>query len=296
MSTLTNAIRADLAEQAAKRWAGIKREDFAEFLDKLLHEKPSGRSLQLWPGGKSVVVRDLGEGKFEIGDSYNGPFREPTEDERRAVRIEELAERYADRDVWCCDSSLVDDALKLDGEGDLGKEFSYENVKNLRPDPSDWDLEQCKEWLEDKGHDLPDPNPWSNSRDGLIRLIHGDDMADAIEEFLGHDEADGPAPELSEDARIVMGASDDMLRETAIEQIEDETIDGLHEWRQAVSDNAEDEEVYEWWRVSNWLGEKLVEIGECVMDNNYGYWWGRCCTGQGFIMDGVLQRVAARHV
>ena len=52
--------------------------------------------------------------------------------------------------------------------------------------------------------------------------------------------------------------------------------------------------MYEWWRVSSWLCEQLHAIGEVTIDNDYGYWWGRTCTGQGWIMDGVLQRVAAR--
>ena len=60
-----------------------------------------------------------------------------------------------------------------------------------------------------------------------------------------------------------------------------------------VEDHAEPAEIYEWWAVNDWLAEKLEEIGEPVLSNSYGHWWGRTCTGQALIMDGTLQRVAA---
>jgi hypothetical protein len=64
--------------------------------------------------------------------------------------------------------------------------------------------------------------------------------------------------------------------------------------RDNIRDNAEPAEVYEWWRITSWLCTQLHEIGEVTIDNGYGCWWGRCCTGQGYLMDGTLQRVAAR--
>ncbi len=66
--------------------------------------------------------------------------------------------------------------------------------------------------------------------------------------------------------------------------------------RDLVRDNGGDEpaEVYEWWRVSSWLCDQLKAIGEVTIDNGYGHWWGRTCTGQQWIMDGTLQQVAAQ--
>jgi hypothetical protein len=73
-----------------------------------------------------------------------------------------------------------------------------------------------------------------------------------------------------------------------------EYVDGLRDvCREHVQDNPA--EVFEWWRVSERLCQELRAIGQVVIDNDYGTWWGRCTTGQGFIMDGVLQQVAARH-
>ena len=51
------------------------------------------------------------------------------------------------------------------------------------------------------------------------------------------------------------------------------------------------QEPYEWWRVSQYLCDKLNERGEPVIDNEYGQWWGRTCTGQSIILDGTIQRI-----
>jgi hypothetical protein len=74
---------------------------------------------------------------------------------------------------------------------------------------------------------------------------------------------------------------------------DDEEADRL---REIVRDNSETAEIFEWWRVNGWFAKELAAVGECVLSNNYGDWWGRCTTGQQYIMDGVLQKVAARHV
>lgn len=66
--------------------------------------------------------------------------------------------------------------------------------------------------------------------------------------------------------------------------------------REAVNNFGEAAEIYEWWRVTEWLAGELNAIGECVLDNDYGYWWGRQCSGQGYIMDGTLQQIARKYV
>jgi hypothetical protein len=62
-----------------------------------------------------------------------------------------------------------------------------------------------------------------------------------------------------------------------------------------VSDNAEPAEVFEWWEVGTWLYNKLRDYGEVGIDNGYGHWWGRCCTGQSVTLDGVIQRLGAEY-
>lgn len=51
-------------------------------------------------------------------------------------------------------------------------------------------------------------------------------------------------------------------------------------------------EVFEYWAVSAWLGEKLKEQGELVDDDFLGLCvWGRTTTGQSICMDGVIEAI-----
>lgn len=52
------------------------------------------------------------------------------------------------------------------------------------------------------------------------------------------------------------------------------------------------EEIYEWWAVTNWFGEKLKEQG-CVVIESWGKsYWGRCTTGQSISLDGCIINIA----
>lgn len=199
------------------------------------------KTLQLWPGGTSITYAGDYSDSAPPPTVYPSgwadtatPSRPATPEEHRAIRINERAAMYLERDVLAYMSSLVDDLRKLQYEqrGDLAEGFSDENIANLTPDPSDWDLKTCEDWIEERGIDTPD--------------AHGMDEDDWLE---------------------------------ALQDI--------------VRDHAEPAEIYEWWLVSDWLGHRLAEIGECVLDSGYGVFWGRTCTGQAIIMDGTLQAVAA---
>lgn len=59
-----------------------------------------------------------------------------------------------------------------------------------------------------------------------------------------------------------------------------------------IRDNGEDiQTVFEWWRVSDWLLEKLAKQGEPVLRTDYGDYWGRTCTGQAIALDHVIQEI-----
>lgn len=77
------------------------------------------------------------------------------------------------------------------------------------------------------------------------------------------------------------------------EPIEGFTIDELlNAYTELEDGESEPQEIFEWWLVTRWLAEKLVAIGQPVLDNGYGHWWGRTCTGQAIVMDGTMQEVA----
>ena len=54
----------------------------------------------------------------------------------------------------------------------------------------------------------------------------------------------------------------------------------------------EENEIYEYWLVSDFLGKKLAAHGEPVLDCGYmGYVWGRTRTGQAIACDWVIERI-----
>jgi len=75
---------------------------------------------------------------------------------------------------------------------------------------------------------------------------------------------------------------------SSIEEIED----------QELCDDKEVEapykEPYEFWIVTEYLGEKLKEEGE-IVEEFFGFTiWGRCTTGQAISIDGVIFRIARK--
>lgn len=62
-----------------------------------------------------------------------------------------------------------------------------------------------------------------------------------------------------------------------------------------IRDHAEPREIYEWWLVDEWLAEQLNGIGESTVTDGQCHWWGRGCTGQTILLDGTLQKIAAKY-
>ena len=209
----------------------------------------STRSIQLWPKGTCLWFGWVGDNEYDkdnwrIKDQSFGRdnparktrWRKPDAATTRLIEVNQMALRYQDHEILCCDSLLVDELLKKGGSGEGGLDgWEYDIIENVYVDPSMWTALTCKEYLDDEGVDYEDIN------------------FDALD------------PDATED-----------------------------ELRERVREHSQENprEVYEWWRVSSWLCARLRDIGECVIDNDYGCWWGRCTTGQAYIMDGVLQRVA----
>lgn len=237
-----------------------------------------GRSVQCWPSGRMLEV--IGDPPTEIrertADGW-GEWRTPTPAELWTVKVQDTAARILAQDVYHVDSCLVDDLLKHSDElpGDLGQEWNWENVRGLTVDPDGWDLEQCREYLEDHGESYPDPNPWEMDRAGRLELLE--------------------AAAITFDSEQTPQATDDELLAECVRVINDEGAEGIDDWRDAVREHSQDNppDVYEWYRVSPWLLGQLAAIGEATLDNAYGEWWGRTCTGQGVIMDGTFQKIAA---
>lgn len=224
------------------------------------------KTIQLWPSGKSVTFSgDYPKFSVKDGDAVADASPELA----RQIQANELAQMYAERDVLCCQSSLVSELINEEFAG-----FTVDDIENTYRDASDWTVEQCHDYLEDNGGDFPScDDPWSMNRDELVELLEGSAGIQCH-------------PEVSQEE----------LLQAVLESIDEEHLDGLDEWREAAQECSNDnpQEAYEWWAVSQWLCKELRALGEIVIDNGYGCWWGRGCTGQGMLMDGTLQDVAYR--
>ena len=147
-------------------------------------------------------------------------YDQAAEDQRQ-----HLAETLWHREHPVCQSMLVSSLLSFDSYCSFS--FDEEDIENLYPDPSEWQLNRCISWLDE----------------------HAVDYSDL--------EKDDP------------------------EQFRDE-----------VRDYSDPQDILEWWAVSSWFADKLREHGECILDNDYGIWWGRTCSGQSVVLDGVIQAIA----
>lgn len=172
--------------------------------------------------------------------------------------LDQQIEEYINRNVGPCQSGLVDALIQTDFDG-----FGIDDLQGMYADPSDWDADQCYEYADDNGIDLEN-DPRKMIREALFEVINGDDY-----------DRDAEAEE-----------TDDELRE----RIADDNLEG---WKDQVRDWSQDNpnEPLEWWVVDSWLAGKLLEMGEVIIDNDYGYWWGRTCSGQSIALDGTFYRL-----
>lgn len=78
------------------------------------------------------------------------------------------------------------------------------------------------------------------------------------------------------------------------ENDEDETIYKCDscEYESEDEPDSEPQEIYEWWLVSNYLADKLIEKGEPVI-KGFNSYWGRGCSGQAILLDSVITAICA---
>lgn len=219
--------------------------------------------------------------------------------------IEQFAERLIQNEVLCCDSALVDELLKREI-------ITIDEVENLSGDIEDltWDV-----WIVGSnlpGY-LPDSEPFVcdsavSAMSSLAEMLerHRDE-----EEGEQHDEEynaairDAESETGSELTVYAAGRAYWVTQENiTTEQLRD-SIGASSRWWDPFDDGYRctdgfecmddlQREPLEWWRVTRSLLMELRDIGEVVIDSEYGEWWGRCTSGQSLIQDGVFQRVAQR--
>lgn len=68
------------------------------------------------------------------------------------------------------------------------------------------------------------------------------------------------------------------------------------ECQDCFEENQAAQDIFEWWIVSNWLANKLKGQGEPILENDFGTWWGRTCTGQAIYMDEVINDIYDKFI
>jgi hypothetical protein len=65
------------------------------------------------------------------------------------------------------------------------------------------------------------------------------------------------------------------------------------ECRQETDEEPETEaqEIFEWWIITEWLAKKLQDKDEPILDWGNNFYWGRTCTGQAILLDGVISDI-----
>jgi len=58
----------------------------------------------------------------------------------------------------------------------------------------------------------------------------------------------------------------------------------------------EPQEIFEWWIVSTYLYRKLKDKGEPVLEWGNNNYWGRTCSGQAIMLDGVISEICEEAV
>jgi hypothetical protein len=89
--------------------------------------------------------------------------------------------------------------------------------------------------------------------------------------------------------------TDEEILENFDDSKEDEEITQEEFIRDYRYNGYDQKEIMEWYLVSDWLLYKLKSKNEAFINNDYGEYWGRCCTGQSIYLDFVIQEIAYEY-
>lgn len=176
----------------------------------------------------------------------------------KAVAIEEAAKMYQENYILACQTALVEYMLRR------GDRVSHEEIANLNVDVASMDGYALATFIDEEMS-----QDWRDL--GIVD----------IEEYAKPDE-DGNEPDY-----VAAWADFNPL--------------DLHEWdlealREYITENYEPGEIFSWYLVDEWLAGQLAALGEATLTDDESHWWGRRTYGQMIMADGILQRIAAKHV
>lgn len=178
--------------------------------------------------------------------------------EVREHKIEKRAKEYAEHRILACQSNLVADML------DINFRVSWEEVVNLDVDVASMDGYALATFIDEEM-----TQDW--------RKLDIVDITD-----YAYEDDEGNEPDY-----------DTALADLNPLDLEEYDLEALREY---IRENYESGEIFSWYLVDEWLAEELEKEGEATLTDNESHWWGRRTYGQLIIQDGILQRIAAKHI
>lgn len=124
------------------------------------------------------------------------------------------------------------------------------------------------------GHDGPRYAYWDEWEN--LYVTRCPDCGEIVDEWKEVDEND-----------VVHIESDDVAKEYMDYGVKCPHCGAIHE----EEPEPEQQEIFEYWIVTPYLGEKLREKGEPVLRRYGGWIWGRTCTGQAIALDWVISSI-----
>lgn len=90
----------------------------------------------------------------------------------------------------------------------------------------------------------------------------------------------------------------DLMNDESGEETDNQGLEDINEKIQSEIEelenlNQESKEIYEWYVVSNYLGEKLEKKGEPTINDGYTTYWGRTTSGQAILLDHVISEICS---
>lgn len=172
-----------------------------------------------------------------------------------SITNQEIKRMFVARDVYCCVSSMTEYILSKSWE-DGDAPFSYDNVTNFY-------APKCPECGSTYGFEEID----------ALKCGNCNEIFEEKPEYCSCYDKDET------------GEYEDSFEETEAHKCENcgHIVDDIDEL------DTEPQEIFEWWMVSDWFANKLVEKGESVLlDESI---WGRSCTGQAILLDWVISQI-----
>lgn len=188
-----------------------------------------------------------------------------TETETIETRLQDRCREFCDREILCHDTLLIS-AIMAD-EALPG--FSFDDVENLYEEYPGED--QVDEIIDGEGTPAE-----------IVEKLK--ELADRVD-LESYVEIEWPAEPEEEEGQ----SSDDRVE--ALEEWVQQSAEALVTALEQVKGESEPKEIFEWYRITNWMADLLRDRNEAILANDYGTWWGRAATGQAVYMDGVIRDI-----